>query len=321
MNDNYLWDRSGPPDPEIERLEQALSPLRYRPRMDAVRPVRPAARVWWATAAAAILAGVAVWQINAPAPPPTDWQVARLEGVVRMGRENANVSMPLRAGQTLRTGRASELRLEANDFGLIDLGPDSELRAASTSQLRLNQGTMEAFIWTRPGEFVVDTPSARATDLGCRYTITVDPQGNGFLRVSFGWVAFQHGGHESFIAAGAACVTSKKRGPGIPYYEDASDVFRAAISGLEKGDRAALATILDSARPRDALTLWHLLARVPEQDRGAVYDRFAQLVPLPAGASRTGALRLDAKTMDLCWNALNLENTEWWRGWERKWGE
>jgi hypothetical protein len=37
--------------------------------------------------------------------------------------------------------------------------------------------------------------------------------------------------------------------------------------------------------------------------------------------SREGALRLDAKTMDLCWNALNLENTEWWRGWERKWGE
>ena len=29
MNEKYLWDRSGPPDPEIERLEQLLAPLRY----------------------------------------------------------------------------------------------------------------------------------------------------------------------------------------------------------------------------------------------------------------------------------------------------
>ena len=30
MSDDWLWDRSGPPDAEIERLEQTLAPLRYR---------------------------------------------------------------------------------------------------------------------------------------------------------------------------------------------------------------------------------------------------------------------------------------------------
>ena len=30
MSDEYLWDRSGEPDPEIERLEKLLSPFRYR---------------------------------------------------------------------------------------------------------------------------------------------------------------------------------------------------------------------------------------------------------------------------------------------------
>ena len=123
MNDKYLWDRSGPPDPEIERLEQALAPLRYRPRTNVVRQARPAVRVWWATAAAALLAGVAVWQIHAPAPRATEWQVARVEGTARMGRESAGVAMALRAGQTLRTGPASELRLQADTFGQIDLGP------------------------------------------------------------------------------------------------------------------------------------------------------------------------------------------------------
>jgi uncharacterized protein HemX len=31
-NNNYLWDKSGEPDPEIEELEQILATLRYQPR-------------------------------------------------------------------------------------------------------------------------------------------------------------------------------------------------------------------------------------------------------------------------------------------------
>jgi hypothetical protein len=32
MNDDYLWDKSGQPDPEIQQLEEILGTLRYRPR-------------------------------------------------------------------------------------------------------------------------------------------------------------------------------------------------------------------------------------------------------------------------------------------------
>lgn len=35
MNEDYLWDKSGEPDPEIERLEQTLGRLRYK------RPAEP----------------------------------------------------------------------------------------------------------------------------------------------------------------------------------------------------------------------------------------------------------------------------------------
>ncbi len=31
MNDDYLWDKSGEPDPEIQELEEILAPLRYQP--------------------------------------------------------------------------------------------------------------------------------------------------------------------------------------------------------------------------------------------------------------------------------------------------
>ena len=32
MNENYLWDRSGEPDPEVQKLEEILGTLRYQPR-------------------------------------------------------------------------------------------------------------------------------------------------------------------------------------------------------------------------------------------------------------------------------------------------
>ncbi len=32
MNEEYLWDKSGEPDPQIQELEQILAPLRYQPR-------------------------------------------------------------------------------------------------------------------------------------------------------------------------------------------------------------------------------------------------------------------------------------------------
>ena len=37
---DYLWDRTGPVDPEVERLEQTLGTLRYRPRATPVGPRR-----------------------------------------------------------------------------------------------------------------------------------------------------------------------------------------------------------------------------------------------------------------------------------------
>jgi hypothetical protein len=318
MNEDYLWDGSGPPDPEIARLEETLAPFRYR-----VRPPAPMRlpRAWWrwAAAAAALIAGFVAVRALTPRPEPTAWQVDRAAGPARVGRKDAAASMRVDRGDVLRTGAGAELELLADEVGRVELGPQSELRASSGKGLSLARGTLHAFIWAPPREFVVETPSSSTVDLGCEYTLDVDPSGNGVVRVSLGWVAFQFHESESFIPAGAQCATRKASGPGIPFYEDAPQALRTSLARFERGESAALAGILEAARPRDGLTLWHLLSRTQSKDRATVFTRFAELVTLPPEVSAANVERLDAHALDLCWDALKLENTDWWRGWERRW--
>ena len=300
MSDDYLWDGNGPPDLEVARLERRLAPLRYRHR----RRPRPS-RVRWAMVGALIAVAAGLVLMVTPGAQSTSWQVAGTK---------------LRQGQTVRTGNMA-VRLEAEEIGRVDLAANSVLRTAGGNRLALERGELHAFIWAPAREFVVETPSARAVDLGCEYTLNVDAKGDGVLRVAMGWVAFQVGDREAFIPAGATCATRKRGGPGIPYFEDAPEGLRRGVERFEGGDAGAIHGLLAAARPRDGLTLWHLLTRVPEEGRGAVFVRFRELVQVPAGVSRDDVLRRDARAIDQCWNALDLENTGWWRGWERKWRE
>jgi len=321
MSDQYLWDRSGPPDPEVERLEKLLAPLAHRPPAGprlAAAPARPRPLRALAAAAAVVLAAASLWRFAPPAGPATGWQIARVDGAARVGDRDARADMPLQAGQILRTGADSELRIQDDSIGRVDLGPDSEMRSGGR-RLTLQHGKLHAFIWAPARQFVVDTPSARAIDLGCEYTLNVDTAGNGLLEVSLGWVAFQHRGLESFIPAGARCMTRKSSGPGVPYYDDAPPALAQSVARFDHGETAALGGILSAARQQDALTLWHLLTRVSPRDRGEVFDRFAELVRLPSEVSRDRVLQKDPVMIDLCWNALDLRDTDWWRGWERNW--
>jgi hypothetical protein len=231
----------------------------------------------------------------------------------------------------LETDSTSRVKIRAEQTGEIDVEPGTRLRVLASrpglQRLELQKGTIHVTIWAEPGRFVVDTPSAVAVDLGCAYTLTVDSSGNGLLRTAMGWVGFRLENREAFIPAGAACFTTKKTGPGTPYFEDAAPVFRHAlplldVSGASDEDRAsALHAVLAHAREHDALTLWHLLSRVPVDDRGLVYDRLAVLAPPPSSVTREGILRLDQQMLDLWWNELGLGDISLWRHWERSWSQ
>ena len=138
--------------------------------------------------------------------------------------------------------------------------------------------------------------------------------------MELGWVAFEWNKIESFIPRGAACTTRVGHGPDTPYFLDAPMALTKSLAEFDlSGNAEALRSVLIAARPRDALTLWHLLGRTQGSERAEVFDSFARLVNLPPGVTRKSILAGDRKSMDAAWDALKLGNTSWWREWKRDW--
>jgi hypothetical protein len=176
MSGDYLWDRSGKPDPETEKLEHVLGRLRYdRPAPEfpeTLRAVGLLARVgfsprWFFPSLAAAFATVFIvlglaWVSRSKAPVGEGWNVTFVAGTPRVGMASPGTSEAtsrLGVGQTLETDGQSRARIRFEDIGEIRIDPDTRLRVLTSptgaSRLALDRGTIHARIWASPGNFVV----------------------------------------------------------------------------------------------------------------------------------------------------------------------
>ena len=240
-----------------------------------------------------------------PVTPKPTWEVARLEGAPKIGAERIESNGRLGVGEWLETDATSRAEINVANIGRVEIEPNSRVRLVDTSstehRLAMERGQLHATISAPPRLFIVETPSAVAVDLGCSYTLEVDKAGRSILHVTTGWVALELKGRESIVPAGAVCVTEPGKGPGTPYFDDATPAFQEALKKLDfqNGGSKALSIVLQEAREYDTLTLWHLLSRVSGADRARVYDRMSELIPPPQGVTREGVMKLDKGMLDL----------------------
>jgi predicted anti-sigma-YlaC factor YlaD len=307
------------PDSLWPDLQSRLVAENNKSRVEATKEPRWSFKFWQASFAGAaagllVVAGLVGFWIYARESRPF-WEVARLNGAPKIGSSNIGERGKLGVGEWLETDNASRAQIDVGSIGQVDIDPNTRVRLVETKptehRLELARGKMSARIWAPPRLFFVDTPSAVAADLGCAYTLEVDDAGRGLLKVTSGWVALQLTGHESMVPAGATCAMRPGIGPGTPYFEDASETFRRALSNFDFDPRAesrisTLDVLLHEARPRDSLTLWHLLARVEGNDRVRVYERLAGFVPPPAGVTREGVLQLNEQMLQLWKDKLEI---------------
>ena len=295
MNERELLEAVG-------RLPKSIEPPRDLWPGIAARLRRSRRWYWVALAAAAVIALVVV---NTKS---ETWKVTWLAGTG---------PGTLRVGESVATDDSSRALIQVGDIGQVEVKPGSRLRLLGADRtnhrLALDVGEIYARVTAPPRLFFVETPAGVAIDLGCAYTLRVDAAGNGFLEVTSGAVEFEWAGRHAIVPLTFRIEIRPGFGPSVPVVAGASDAFRGALAALEfAGDETALPRALALARPDDAISLWHLLARTTGASRVAVYERLAELVPPPAGVDREAVLRLDSRALDTYWNWL--PHSVWLKG-------
>lgn len=270
--EQYLWDGTGTVDPDVRALEELLRPLGADhgkvpvpvvPLLRESRAPSPVAmrKRYFAAAAILLLSGLAYWSIASGT-----WTARSIElRVVGLGRV-------LRPGTLFVASKeANVLRLGKDGrFGELTLDVGSRIRVGQLTAkqivLSLERGRLDALVSAdaKPGFFNVDTPATRCVDLGCAFELEVDAEGNAFVHVRSGRVAFRDGpNREVFIPAGAVCRATKDRGAGTPRFADSTqaktlDAFDAATDPIVRLSLAK--TIMSKVLlEEDLLPVWHFM--------------------------------------------------------------
>jgi hypothetical protein len=312
VSDDYLWDRGGTPDPEIARLEALLARYQHQPpRVFRWRiPVAIAATLLFAIALTAFAFRFR-WGTNEA------WPIASVTGTPTLNGKPLTRDARFGIGDELRTDAHSSAVVEIARVGELTIAPGSTVTLLQTRggrhRVRLDRGHVSARVWAPPFTFSVHTPAGLASDVGCAFDLQYDG-GSGEVRVTSGWVDFDGEDREAMIPAGAVAELHGQN-PGSPYYTDATPAFREALRAYDRGT-GAIEPVLAAARPRDAMTLLHLLERAPRAERGVLFDTLVRLAPPPTGVSREGVLARDLRMLDDWRRSLGLGSAKrWWLHW------
>jgi anti-sigma factor RsiW len=295
-----------------QRLARVFGGVIRRPKWNA------AGLAWRLGVAAAVVLlvveGVREWRGRGVA---GGWDVTTIEGAPVVGARDVAGKATLREGEWLETDAESRARVDVANIGHVTVGPASAIRLKGSSEqehrIELARGELSAFIWAPPRLFFVETPSGVAEDLGCQYHLAVDPNGNGTLEVTLGFVSFERDGREVIVPAGARCELRANVGPGTPHENNAGAELRAALDRMDFDGAVSedVDAVLSAATEDDAVTLWHLIPRVEGEARARVVDRLASWVPLPEKATREGVIALDERMLERWWEALYPSWSHW----------
>ena len=330
MND-YLWDKSGPADAEVQKLERLLEVYRHQ-RLFVFPATKERQRrwfspTWWkvAIAAAAAVAIVMVGLTVSGAGRAVEWQAKRRAGQPLINAAKIAGREMVAVGSVITTESRSSVDLKAAGHGRIRVLPDSTVRLIETGsrhqRLELEHGTIEASLYAPPFMFSVDTPSGTAYDIGCAFRLSIGDDRRGTLEVLSGWVQFEVGDKQELAPAGTQVAIEPGFGPGTAVYEDASPAFREAVRKLDFGGAnergAALDEALAQARPADVYTLLQLMRAATPKERGRIFDRARALKPPPSWVTREGVVRREETMLDAWHASLGLGDAKrWWVHWK-----
>lgn len=328
---DYLWDRSGPADPLVARLENVLAGSGLQ-RIDAPAPNADIAQahgrprrlfrpqgILSLAAVIALMLGIGVWYALREPVSGEGWYVDAVAGRPLADGDTLAPGGILGVKRWLVTDEGSGATVRVPRIGTVKVAGNSRLRIEESTESRhkvnLAHGRIEASINAPARVFFVETRAALATDMGCRYDLEMPKpgEGPGLLTVTAGWVLLEGraaGGSrwEARVPRGVSCAIYETIGPGTPFFLGSKELK----TRLDPFDRAGwqtitepeLTEILNLCGSNDGVTLWHLLHRVDASLRPMVWERLRVVLGKPPPLSSTAVVQLDEEAMERLWEEV-----------------
>lgn len=332
--DDYLWDKSAPADPEVARLERLLTTVAWNPSVGPRRTPfssigrprprrRPQTRWIVATALAACALVVAGWlQFRLTWPTDAAWPILTSGGQVDWSDDP---TAGWQVGEQLKTGPDGAVRLQVARIGELNIRPDSTLRLIETRsgrhRVQVLEGEVQARIWAPPQQFGMDLPGVALWDLGCVFTVRTAADGQGQLSVQSGWIQLEDAAGEVLVPEGARVFLAANGKPGTPHHADASPAFLDALRRIDaaseniRPDSPLLQQLAAEARLQDAISLVTLLQHQPQWVDSPIFARLGDLLP-HSGVTREAVLQQDPRALEGWWDALPYPRVkQWWWQW------
>lgn len=202
----------------LEELQQVASTLRLEGELAVPelpdRHVRRSPRWGWrawsgvGVAAALLMAGL-LWLVGGTIPDASPYSWQSVEGLVGLSKSE-QVGTPIPFGEEIRVQEEGKVSFSIGRIGSVALGPGSRLTVMppldpvgdGRYRLGFEEGEVEVFVDAPARAFLVQTPWFDVWDLGCRYTIVLDAEGNGSLAVDIGAVRCEGEGFAIDVPAG-----------------------------------------------------------------------------------------------------------------------
>jgi len=268
--DDWLFDGSGTPDEVQADLQRRLTGYRHDVRR------RPTA-VAGAAASTLLLGLVAVVALGTRGPVPWSLETATCSGCV------------WEVGSSLDTTQRAVAQVANRGELVASSGAVVRRLDGDGARLAVDAGRIDVWVDAEAEWLTVQLPGVELVDLGCAFSVDVDPQGHGVVQVATGAVGLRGSGPETVLPAGTMAATWPSGHTGLAVVHQADASFVARVDAFDRG--GDWRPVLDAAELGDAITVWHLLDRVP--DRASVVERLVEL--LGAGAvDRSGLVADDA---------------------------
>lgn len=322
-NEQYLWDRTGTPDPTTAQLEHALRPLRFS---GTLHPPAEPARRWLrplALAAAVALISLGAWmslrhQSPRTAPPATTptWTVASSVGKVHLSDPVAVKAAATE--RTLSTDESGRAVLACGEHSTVNVESNTRMRFVDGDPLHpwvsLASGSLFTQVSAKDRPVLVGVPGGSiAIRPGAAASISVDEQsGSAHTTCKRGELHIAWSDRQTRVLGPATCAITRDLGPALPLPASMSPAACGVVEELAgllaygaKSPKQAddmLRTFLAGATREQAPLLWNLLWRVEGDQRRAVRDRLAFLIKQPK-MHPDAVLKLDPAAMDAWWRA------------------